>query len=1128
MKKRLHILKHFGKTIAVSLLAFGSAVGIQAALTKNDYASNSLLASGKWVKVGVEQTGVYEISYETLKAMGFSDPAKVSVYGRGGRMMPESFVSNAGVPIITDDIAPAKVLHEDGKLYFYGLGPEEIGFETSSEYGLEGYFVRKSNNIYSKRGYYFLTDTKNVEKMTVKDYDSSGSPNLEYGISYVYHELDSVQNYTHSGQLFWGEYLGLPNDERRRWDVEMPDALEDKGVMQCEIYFEDRDFGSAARVSYGFEGTGNFLSVPYKKNNTQYYAPHQPTLSGIDIPGEKGKVFVEFKDAEDMGNYSNLDFWVISYKRGIPDMEKSVSAGLAQQLLAFPSVQRNNTGRLELSNSASLVVLDVSTPTDPQRLTLSQKGSVGVVGVHNTSKTPLIIIFDKETPQLQISGYDADYSIIENQNLHALKDEGADFIIITTPKFKEYAQQIADLHKEYDGIKTVVATTEELYNEFSGGVPDAMAYKSFAKMLYFSDRKPKNVLLFGPLYGDARGIMSENDPSETIIAYQSPDISTSRGSYNINDFYGMMGDKFRTDYYERNEVNLGVGMLPVKFESEAKIVVDKIRSYLERDDHAYFLNLYTGIGGLGNNHTHDTQVRDIYNHIRALDSSGTVFTPLAIDTYGNSEAKKKFINRLNEGCNMFSYFGHGAEQFLGQDRYFFNAGDVFALRNKTLPFALFGGCLITNTDRGFRGLGESIITGTPYGCIGSIVSSRDTWSGQNLEFFKQFFICMYRQGSEMSSPQRTNPATIGEIYASVKNYSTYANELAYQLVCDPALVIPTVNRLIKVNIDDSSSLTPGDKFTVKGTVVFPDGSKDSNFNGTLVARLNEPEVTIPAGKIETGEDPGSLAYVYGDEQLSLATAKVVNGEFTVELHVPASIGSFEGEQALLYFSSYDPSTKTGAASGHSAMVGKVSADSEELTDKVPPVIELMEFSAPDCSINLTASDNVALNLSRNPLNKGIYLYVDGKEKSEAHFSPALIDPSRPAYSKSILLDGLTYGEHSARLKVKDAAGNYTEQEITFTYNPTAAKFIIQRDADSPAGMTRISIDSSIPANSTLVVLSSTGEEVWRGQTQGNYIEWNHVNNNGEKVIPGHYKAYLIETGDGTQKGHSESIDIPVI
>lgn len=1129
-------MKFFGKRflLAVSALTIGYSAAFSA-MTDKFYAKSSVLAEGNWVRVGVEQTGVYEIPYTTLREMGFSDPSKVSVYGRGGRVLSESFVTNAGVVILSDDLSPVKVLHEDNTLYFYGLGPEEITFETSDDYETGGYFKRKSLNIYSNRGYYFLTDSKPVSPIQSKNYSPSGAIELTKGVSYLYHEKDLKHNSTNSGQLFWGEQIGLPFDPRLRFDVSMPDAIAGPGVMHCEIYLQHNDeIGNNATVSYGFENTGDYFSSSYNPDLALYYSPHQPAVSPIGIPGTKGTAFVEVAgNQQKFDEYSNLDFWVISYERGIPTMKDPDGKSLSQQFIALPAIPKTKTGKMVLPDAASLVVLDVTTPTDPTILKMTMQGPNGTLGIYNNGKTPQLVVFDKDKPQLQISGFDRQYTKIENQNLHAYKDEGADFIIITVPSLREYAEEIAELHRQYDGIKVVVATTEELYNEFSGGTPDPMAYRSFAKMLYFSATPPKNILLLGPLAADFRGIENERNPLENIIAYQSPAISVSRGAHNINDFYGMMNDKFQADFYERNEVQVGVAILPVKFEQEARIVIDKIKRHLERDDHAYYLNLYTGMGGIEDAHTHEIQVRDIYNHIRSLDNTATIFTTIPVDTYGKAESRKKFISKLNEGCSMFSYFGHGAEMFLGKDRHFFSAGDVYTLRNNILPLALFGGCEITNTDRGYRGLGETIVTNTPYGAIGSIVSARETWSAQNYEFFRQFFNCLYTTGAYATSPKRTSPVTIGEVFASLKNYSNYNNELSYQLLCDPALVLPIINRSFTVTAvrpaGQPAQLTPGTVFKMKGAVTMDNKSEDpdKSFNGQVVVRLAEPEKIVPAGKIETGEATDGLEFVYRDQQIGMTVADVENGEFEAEIYVPASVSSFVGKNAYLYFAAYDPSTRIGAGRSLIIPVGQASETPLETSDKTAPRIEAFDFDFDESSINFTVSDNVALNLSTNPLNKGLFLYIDGKERPEAHFAQAILEKDRSAYSKKVTIGGLSYGEHVARLKVKDIAGNITESEIKFNNFPPSTIYVIEKSTESSPEFTEVAIAGRMPAEAYLVVISPEGNEVWRGKFEGGTARWNH-DSNGSKVPAGHYKGYLLETGSGTLKGHSEPIDLPII
>ena len=77
------------------------------------YASNSKLASGKWVKVTIQENGIYEITYDELLEMGFSNPEKVAVYGFGGAKINE--VLSGTVP---DDLKRVPLLRTNNKICF--------------------------------------------------------------------------------------------------------------------------------------------------------------------------------------------------------------------------------------------------------------------------------------------------------------------------------------------------------------------------------------------------------------------------------------------------------------------------------------------------------------------------------------------------------------------------------------------------------------------------------------------------------------------------------------------------------------------------------------------------------------------------------------------------------------------------------------------------------------------------------------------------------------------------------------------------------------------------------------------------------------------------------------------------
>ena len=63
---------------------------------ENPYAEHSVLASGKWAKISVKESGIHVITPEVIKKAGFSDINKVRIFGnqwQGGNLQPEQITA---------------------------------------------------------------------------------------------------------------------------------------------------------------------------------------------------------------------------------------------------------------------------------------------------------------------------------------------------------------------------------------------------------------------------------------------------------------------------------------------------------------------------------------------------------------------------------------------------------------------------------------------------------------------------------------------------------------------------------------------------------------------------------------------------------------------------------------------------------------------------------------------------------------------------------------------------------------------------------------------------------------------------------------------------------------------------
>lgn len=1107
------------------LLASAAILPMSAGLPTTFYAKKSVLADGKWVKVGVEQTGVYEISYETLRQMGFSDPSKVAIYGRGGQMMNTNFVNGAGIVNITDDLSPIKVWHAGSKLYFYGLGTETVSFRVQSSNQLSGFYERKGKNIYSDKGFYFLTDSKAPTNMT-----SQQATSLTYltekteAVTFLHHEKDLFHNNSKTGQLFYGEKIAGNAPNRVEWPVYLPKAKEADGWMHLEYYVEKDTPGT---FSYGIAGGENKVSFETKNFASSYYHYQEPYEGYVSVKPGNQSVFAQF-DTEEYPTISNVDFWTLSYLTGIPTPDDVAEGEVAQTRFAFTGLSRSTNVKFTVPDASTYVVFDVTTASDPKRLVPSVVAGESTYKVYGSTSYADLVMFDTSRPQLQISGYDTAQADLSNQNLHQYQEEGADLLIICIPRLKNLAERLAEIHRQKEGLKVVVATSEECYNEFSQGVPDPMAYRSLARMLYDGQTKLKNVILMGPLYSDFRGIDIPKDPSEGLIAYQDVNVSWINGAFNANDFYGLMNDYITVTSLEREKVNLGVGLLPFRYENEAEVYISKLESYYNNEHQAYYLNHILSVGGEGDGHAHETQSRDIVTWINNLEARSTIGTIVSTDAYGYEMARKKMLQTLDQGTNIMMYFGHGAANMLGKNRYFFTLNDVNNMKNEILPLSCFAGCNLSNTDRGVAGLGEIITTCVPHGSIASLIATRDTWSGQNMEFFRSFFTCFYRQTDSTSGAMRTETPTLGEVYAAAKSSSTFQNEMGYQIIGDPAIRIPMAYYKVALDSGTAPKAISGEDVVISGSVTNADGEIDTNFSGTMVVRLMEPIINITSASLVTGDPTDAPSIPYADTQLTMTTCQVENGKFTATLHIPASAFEYDNKIGRLHFSAFDSDKFIGAGSMLPMTYAKNEGVSSEESDLTAPVFTKFEYNPATNSINVAVADNYALSYTNNTFDKSFTFYLDGIDKGVADNPVPVISDGGKAWERRFLLSGLTYGNHSVRVWVKDAAGNSAEQEIVFAYTPEMPDFEIEVASMPSDDEILFRFPALVPEKAVIYILDAHGNEVYSSEFAGSEFAWNRCHASGAPVASGHYKAYIVERSSASRKGHSATIDVPVI
>lgn len=1107
--------------ILISAIISQSAMALDA----DFFSAKSKLSSGKWVKISIEENGIYEITYDELREMGFSNPEKVGLYGRGGEIMDENFIS-AGKKVYYDDISPVAILHKNEKLLFYGQGSSMIRYRSELSNPVNRRFVRQSINTYSDKAYYFLTDS-DAQILTITDATgiiNESKPEMTECYDYFYHESE-LKNFCLSGRLFVGE--SLTDDHSISIPYSIPGAIENESCsVECQFYANN---GTGSTLKYGF--SNNQIEATINAPNNLYYAAKAfPAYSESTLPSANGTFNVDYTPSGQTSN-AHIDYIIIGAKKKI-----AFQPGQTQFRAFIPNYSTSQYGIVRIENAPKTTIAwDIKSPSDIKNLPLRVEENIAKVKFLTPYKTSgLMIAFDPEQTQMKIS----DYKIIDNQNLHSIKsDEVPDMLIITVPYLHDKAEELADIHRQYDNMDILVINSEDIINEFSGGTPDAMAYRAFCKMLY--DRNPqkfKNLLLFGEMHYDNRQISSLSK-RELLISYQTEESLHADMTFCISDFYGMLEDTPSSKGMQYDTINIGVGELPCRSINDADIVINKIAQYTVDTSFANWLNNFMVTGDSPDNNEHQTYSEYIAEEISSLTDDEVATTKIYINAYPRYSTCDKMMETFNQGTLYGTYLGHSQAVSLSSDESLWRKNFALKLKNTRFPFMSFGGCTVTALDCGERGSSETMLFNKS-GIIGGVMSSRTAYSYYNyllLSYINQAL--MLQDGNAATSTKRlSRPRTIGETYALAKNnlQVSSSNELVYHLVCDPAITIPVATHHINLTLSDAS-ISPKSKITISGIVTDESGIALTDFNGTIVAKLFAP----PIVKKTYGHHSEAVDITYDETILTTTSTDVKEGKFETTILLPPNVEPSSGT-ASIRVAAYSPELRIGASGIASIEIGENNTD-KSITDTNAPIIDYIYLNSPDfCDGDATikdfifyaqVSDDYGISTTSNSFTNNLYLTLDGKDAIFYTSQYCNSTNNNKQINLSIPMTNISVGQHTLTLHVADIMGNTTTRSISFyvTDKNIRASLIVKETPIRDIATFELQLDDTENlTNTTLYITDAIGQHVKSITMTDSKYQWDLNDETGVRVPQGIYYAHCKLSSGHTINGHTTVVKMTIL
>ena len=678
------------------------------------YASESVLNSGKWVKIQVAEDGIYKLTAADLKKMGFSNLDKVAVYGYGGWPLDEDFSTT-----YIDDVPEVAVWRSADYLLFYGKGPRKWEYSSSDKS-----FIH-TNNPYSNYGYYFVSEKETTGRTMEKAASAAGATlQVTTFDDYVLHEEELV-SVNSSGRELYGE--SFTSTLSRDFTISVPGITNDEG--KATLSFISRGNGTITMNVDGNALISGSVSVP----SDEYEVARElyRERAWMADKGETVKVNIGYSTTGHKNVH--LNYFRLQMKRQLKVYDnytffRSLSA-------------RGNASRFVIQGAdASTLVFDVTDGVNPQQMETSLNGTELSFSIPASASLREFVVVKPSQIKAPVT-----VGEVANQNLHALPQQ--DMIIIAQPNFTTQAERLAEAHRTKDNLTVRVVTPESIYNEFSSGTPDATAYRRFMKMFY--DRKtseadaPKYLLLFGDGSFDNRKLTSawkSVDMSNMLLTYQTEN-SLSSQSYVIDDYFGFLDDADNKKSLQNKKLCLGIGRFPIRTVEQATQMVDKVISYMENKNTGSWKNNLCFMADDGSNTdgfmTEHMEFADQLAGYVESEHPEFLVNKLYYDAYKKDmtagtypDVRSGLQKLLKDGLLLFNYTGHGGTTALSDEKVLTQT-DINQFTYTHLPVWVTATCDFTRFDDLNTSAGEDVFLNKSSGGIALFTTVRVAYSRPN-------------------------------------------------------------------------------------------------------------------------------------------------------------------------------------------------------------------------------------------------------------------------------------------------------------------------------------------------------------------------------------------------------------
>ena len=1085
------------------------------------YAPTSVLASGKWVKISVEETGVHFISASSLRSWGFKNPSAVRIYGYGGAPIADRLTESTYI----DDLPMVQAHYVASGIYFYAQGPVSWSKLRAGQY-------THTKNPFSDYGYYFLTENDSEPReIPTEGMDTTSDVPVTEFTDRLFHDNDLV-SLSESGHRLLGEDFRFTRS--RSFNFNLPGHVQGTSVWLRSIFATT----STSATTITITANGNQLpgtnTIPYTNVGAKDFGNSASFDKTFEVSGDKLTVGITFNNNGATVQAAHLDALIVNYTREIALLNGKLGFTAARPYVSLKG-GNESTHVWDVTNPQAVVSM---------RVRESSANAIEWTNVYSGERSYVAWNENATYPSPRLVGS------VANQNLHGI-DTYPDMVIFTVKDWAGEAERLANLHRNgSDHLTVEVVVQDDVFNEFSSGSRDFNAFRRMLKMIYDRGAKASRPLRYALMMGaatyDNRFLTGFVSPKQPVMpTWQTYESITIASTYTSDDPLAILGDNTGSAMTV-DEHLIAIGRLPVRTLTQAKQIVDKIYEYEANKYGSEWKNQVVLIADDGNGgdflEDSEAQFTEMMNTPSGREMS---YTKIYVDAFTKVNnvsviGRERLYRMLDEGTLWLNYVGHGNETSITAEGLMY-VNDINNMYNKRWPVLFAATCLFNRYDGSANCAGEALLFNTHGGTIASMAPTRESYVSDNGALAKSVGKVAFARDVDGRF------YTIGEIFRRAKNGAKVSSRPRYVLLGDPALrmALPE-NRVVleRINGEDVSedaqnTIMARQLVTLEGSVYDVDGTKMTGFTGPMTLTMYDAEYSTTSYGLKVDDYDGvEKTFEEQGQKLYSGRDSVINGEFKVKVPMPTEVAdNFRPAALNMYASSVDGVE----AIGCHRQFYVYGFDESAAPDDMAPVIDYAYLNHESYKQGSTVneqptfiakvSDDTGINMSTAGIGHQMTLKLDDKRTFtdvSLYYTPS----SDGTQSGTIVypVSELTEGNHTLTFRVWDTSGNSASRTLDFFVERGAKPklFDIYTDANPASVEANFYITHNRPdamLTVTLDIYDMMGRRVWTTTVTDRSdlfhsapIKWNLCDSSGRRLSRGIYiyRATVMAEGHELQ------------